>query len=60
MSQFFFQKDLIDSQICEILEIVFIKTCDEHLFLFLAWLEASYQDKLDPGNTQHENLKTWW
>ena len=25
-----------------------------YLFLFLAWLEASFQDELDPGNTQHE------
>ena len=25
-----------------------------HLFLFSAWLEASFQDELDPGNAQHE------
>ena len=23
-------------------------------FLFTAWLEASFQDELDPGNAQHE------
>ena len=25
-----------------------------HLLLFSAWLEASFQDELDPGNAQHE------
>ena len=23
-------------------------------FIFLAWLEASFQEELDPGNVQHE------
>ena len=26
----------------------------KHLLLFSAWLEASFQDELDPGNAQHE------
>ena len=25
-----------------------------HFWFFLAWLEASFQEELDPGNVQHE------
>ena len=36
-------------------EFVSVKTCDEHLFLFLAWISRWV---IDSGNTQHDHPYT--